>query len=192
MRQKNKVIKATLLISVLFGFLAVSSTLAAEKEELLIGSRPVKLRDHKLPERADLCTDCHKKKDKAAFPRKGRPSREHGDISNLHGHLQVSCNNCHDQNNSNLLKGTDEFKADFKNPSPVCGTCHAIIFQEWRRGLHGKRTSGVDGIREQLHCVDCHNNHSVTFKKMEASPAPHKPKFLVEKHEESSTEHSGE
>ncbi len=157
-------------------------------EELLISSRPVKLKAHSIVE--DDCLDCHKHKDRAQFPRKDKPIKNHKEISNLHGKIQVSCHNCHDPVNSNHLKSSDLYKADFHNPSPVCSTCHAKVFEDWRRGLHGKRVSpGTDGVREQFHCVDCHDPHSVTFKKMQALPAPKKPKLLIEKHEETK-EHS--
>ena len=182
MRQRNKLLRNLFILLVLFGW-GLSMARSAPKEELLLGSRPVKLIEHNPPHRAEQCQNCHMKKEKAVFARKrgDKLVKEHGNISNIHGAREVSCHNCHDPNNSNFLKSTDDYTADWKNPSPVCSNCHAIIFQAWRRGLHGKRTSGSDGVREQLHCINCHNHHSVKFKKMEALPAPKKPKFLIEK-----------
>lgn len=156
---------------------------ARSSEGLLISSTPIKLKDRKLPDRADKCQDCHRQKSSPVFPRQGRPVKEHGEISNVHGKVQVSCHQCHDPNNSDFLRSgySDEFKSSFKNSSPVCSTCHAAVFQSWREGLHGKRLSAQVGVREQLHCIDCHEPHSVTFKKMRAIPPPQRPKFLIEK-----------
>lgn len=146
----------------------------------LTGPGTIKLTERKLPFRHDRCHACHVKKEKAVFPRQGRPVKEHGEIPSAHGSKQLSCHNCHDPNNSNYLRSTDEVRSDFRNSSPVCSTCHAIVFKDWLGGLHGKRLITADHVRQQLHCIDCHSPHSVTFKKMRAKSPPRKPKFLVE------------
>src|SRR3989344_2745530 len=98
-------------------------------EPLLLPAGRVRLIDRESPPRFDKCLNCHMRKDRPVLPRTGKPTREHGDISNVHGTKQVSCHNCHDPNNSNFLRSYDRFSADFRNPSTVCATCHATTFE---------------------------------------------------------------
>jgi nitrate/TMAO reductase-like tetraheme cytochrome c subunit len=170
------------LLPILLVFLQCSALGEETTPDYLISNTPIRLLPRKAVPDADQCRDCHQKKSKAVFPRKGRPVKEHGEIPSRHGGKEVSCHNCHDPVNSNLLRITEVPAPTFRDSSPVCSTCHARTFESWRRGLHGKRQSGSGGVREQLHCIDCHPPHSVTYPKTKALPPPQKPRNLIEVH----------
>lgn len=128
------------------------------------------------------CTDCHRKKNFESIPKEYQPKRNHENLSLKHGNKEISCNFCHDKNNFNLLMQTEE-KSTFLGPSGTCKQCHVEEYEDWSKGIHGKRSGGWKGERVQFHCIECHNPHSVTFPKMKAQPAPPKPSLGIPKHE---------
>ena len=165
----------TLLFTIIFCFFLILSS--CSKKEPHISSfekkeRTIQLRERALPLRHNECHNCHLKKYKFFIPEVKEDRREHSHISLQHGNLNISCNHCHDANNSNYLRA-----ATFENSSPVCDRCHSERLKEWREGFHGKRQGGWN-VSEviQWHCIDCHDPHAVRFKKMEAKPKPLRPK----------------
>ena len=123
-----------------------------------------------LAPRSNECQLCHiKRQQREIFvPNKNVTKREHFEIEISHGSLKKACNDCHDVNNSNFLFAP----ANFKNTSPLCARCHAERYVEWQQGKHGKKVgSWKNTIAYQ--CIECHNPHSVSFKKMQSKPAPH-------------------
>lgn len=130
------------------------------------------------------CRLCHMSKALKYLPAKHRPTKQHADFNNHHGKAEISCHQCHEANNHNLLRTSPDFPATFENPSPVCQRCHFDIFKDWSRGMHGKRTGNWDGAKKVLACVDCHSPHRVSFAPMKAEPPPQKPKLGVEKDHE--------
>ena len=143
------------------------------------GEPSVRLKEHKVP--AENCEDCHMKKNRPFMPSKKEPERNHPGKSLQHGKEEIACGSCHDIRQSNRLRTSKEAPATFAQPSPVCMRCHVEEFRNWSEGIHGKRTGGWNREKLQSQCVDCHNPHSVPFKKMQANPAPKKPKFHVDK-----------
>ena len=141
----------------------------------LTAAADVPLNKRPLPPRHDECAFCHLAKSRDFMPSVKKNEREHKIISAVHGGVEMSCNTCHDINRSNQLKSTPRFPADFSNSSPVCHTCHAEVFADWTRGVHGKRLGGWKNTKSQLQCIDCHDAHSVRFKPMESVAKPRKP-----------------
>ena|SRR3990167_5436129 len=138
----------------------------------LPGSTNVTLKERALPPRYDKCHLCHLKKKKFFEPQKFETEREHKRVEATHGDIILSCNNCHDANNSNYLLSPRSPKASFSFTSPVCKRCHAAIYRDWTEGIHGQRTGGWTGEKIQFNCIDCHDPHSVRFKKMKAVDVP--------------------
>ncbi|MBI2026964.1 MAG: hypothetical protein HYS98_04065 [Deltaproteobacteria bacterium] len=136
----------------------------------------ISLKPRPLPKDHDRCHLCHLKKYKVFVPKPKKTSRNHQKLSLKHGTLDVSCNHCHDMNNSNYLRSTTYAPAGFENSSGVCKQCHVIKVRDWQKGLHGRRTGGWNRDKLQYQCVDCHNPHDVEFKKMQAIPHPNKPR----------------
>lgn len=141
------------------------------------------LKDRPLPRRSNECHLCHLKKEKRFMPSAKQPNKEHFDYPLTHGKREISCHSCHDVNNSNFLRSSVSNKASFQNSSPVCQQCHAEQYRKWKKNVHGKRAGSWQGTQIQYHCIDCHDPHSVTFKKMKAVPPPIKPKLFLN-HEE--------
>jgi hypothetical protein len=142
----------------------------------------INLKEHVLPARAGECNLCHMTKSAKFISKKKQTRLEHSQVEAKHGRKTLECNFCHDKNNHNFLNSTPKFPASFANPSPVCQRCHSEIFRDWKRGIHGKRTGGWQGSeRQQFHCIECHNAHSVKFKDMVAKPAPVRPKLGIQK-----------
>jgi hypothetical protein len=154
-------------------FFWVSVSIAAP-EQVTLHPRP-------LPARADECNLCHLSKSLRFMPGKRVTELEHKGYPLEHGRIQMSCNSCHDANRSNFLRAVPMFPATWKNSSPVCQRCHAVVFRDWSHGVHGKRTGNWNGEKVQNHCIDCHNPHSVTYKPTQVIPAPVRPRLGVDK-----------
>lgn len=155
------------MINLLMAFLSIHMSFALEGD---ITKLPLNLRPRPIAPRANECQLCHiKRVSREDFiPKKNKTEREHFEINISHGSLKKNCNDCHDVNNSNKLIAP----ATFENTSLLCARCHTLRFVEWQKDLHGKKiTSWQNSV--SYHCIDCHNPHSVSFKKMEAKPAPH-------------------
>lgn len=140
----------------------------------------VQLSKRGAPELDGKCQLCHLKKQKIKIPGIKKLKTEHQQFSTLHGTKNISCNSCHDVNSSNYLRSNKFFPASFLNSSPVCQQCHADQYGDWLIGLHGRRTGFWSSNQIQLHCIDCHDPHSVTFKKMDAISTPNRPGQVVE------------
>ncbi|HLD73422.1 MAG TPA: hypothetical protein VJB34_00775 [Bdellovibrionota bacterium] len=169
--------KYILSTACIFYLLGVACTKKTEKHELPPEKTlHVQLEERQPPARHNQCHLCHLKKFKFFIPKVKSERREHQDISLKHGSLEISCNNCHDVNNSNYLRTESKTQTSFENSSPVCRRCHIEQYSDWLEGLHGRRTGGWNRNKVQSHCIDCHDPHSVTFKKMKAKPAPKKVK----------------
>ncbi|MBI2609265.1 MAG: hypothetical protein HYW47_06680 [Deltaproteobacteria bacterium] len=135
----------------------------------------IQLTERPLPKRYNECQHCHLQKQKRFVPATKKTVREHSDKKLKHGNIEMSCNHCHDIAHRNYLRSTPSHPASFENSSPVCAQCHEDRHKDWKNGIHGHRIGEWNGNQIQFHCIDCHNPHNVSFKKMEARPAPHKP-----------------
>jgi nitrate/TMAO reductase-like tetraheme cytochrome c subunit len=127
------------------------------------------LKKREMPPRSKDCQLCHiKRQNQEVFvPKKNATQKEHFEIQVSHGSLKKSCNDCHDINNSNLLFSP----ATFENTSVLCFRCHIERSAEWQNGVHGKKSGSWKNVTI-YQCIDCHDPHSVSIKKMEAKPAP--------------------
>jgi hypothetical protein len=143
--------------------------------------RRIELKERPLPPRHNECHLCHPAKKREFISRKTSTKIEHEGKTAVHGLAEVACHNCHDINHSNYLRSSHWVEASFENSSGVCSRCHADRYRDWRSGAHGKRIGFWDGAIVQYQCVDCHNPHSVPFKKMESTAMPKFPKFLIHK-----------
>ncbi len=140
----------------------------------------IQLKERPLPERYNECQHCHLKKQKSFIPSSKKTVREHTDKGLKHGNIDMSCNHCHDVGNRNFLRSTSSHKASFQNSSPVCAQCHEDRYREWNKGIHGHRIGTWKADKIQFHCIDCHDAHDVTFKKMQSRPPPKKPQCCGE------------
>lgn len=127
------------------------------------------------------CVNCHRQKNYSVVPSKHQPLREHSEIKLAHGNKEMSCNHCHDKNKHNFLKALDGHTVSFRAPSQICYQCHSDVYKSWENNIHGKRVGSWRDKRVQLHCTECHNPHSVPFKKMKAEPPPKRPKHGIPK-----------
>jgi nitrate/TMAO reductase-like tetraheme cytochrome c subunit len=153
------------MINLLLIFFSINFLSAGENRDQI----PMNLQKRPLAPRANECQLCHIKRihREVFIPSKNNTKREHFEIEISHGSLKKSCNDCHDVNNSNKLV----FPATFENTSLLCSRCHSERYIEWQKGIHGKKVgSWKNNI--SFHCIDCHNPHSVSFKKMQSRPAP--------------------
>lgn len=141
----------------------------------------VKLKKRQLPENPDECHFCHLKKKLIFIKGTKRTKREHTDMILLHGREKISCNNCHELNNSNYLTSSKMKRATFDNSAPTCQQCHAAKYRDWSQGIHGKRTGRWNGPRIQYHCIDCHDPHDISFPEMEVKLTPKPPHFYINK-----------
>lgn len=145
-------------MNILLSLLMINSIFAME----------VKVRP--LAPRANECQLCHiKRQTREVFlsPKKVT-TKEHTHIDIAHGSLKKACNDCHDLNNSNKLI----LPATFANTNQICARCHIENYAEWQRGQHGKKTGGWLKNNVAYNCIDCHDPHNVSFKKMMAVPGP--------------------
>jgi len=140
--------------------------------------RRIQLTERELPPRWQECHLCHPAKQKEFIHKKTTTLIEHKSIRVMHGRFEIMCQHCHDVNFYNYLRSTEVGPASFENSSGVCQRCHADRYKDWREGIHGKRVGSWNEGIIQFQCIDCHSPHDVKFKKMEASPAPVKSRFL--------------
>ena len=167
---KNLVIVSFFSLSLLSLF--VAGRCFGEEPIMLPGSTNVVLKERALPPRHDQCHLCHIKKKKFFVLQKFETLREHNRVEAAHGDVILSCNNCHDMNRNNYLISPKSPQASFSNTSPVCKRCHAAIYRDWTEGVHGQRIGEWSVEKVQFHCIDCHDPHSVRFKKMQSVDVP--------------------
>lgn len=128
------------------------------------------------------CYACHEegKELKLKFDAKGDVilPEDHNDLHMAHGRnsRNNNCFNCHDEKNLRLLQTRDGRKVELLHSSPLCGSCHGLIYRDWEAGAHG-RISGkwthAKGEFVRKDCVQCHNPHAPTFRSWEPAPGPH-------------------
>jgi nitrate/TMAO reductase-like tetraheme cytochrome c subunit len=135
------------------------------------------------PARAGECQNCHAKKARRFVPVAKTVTRQHAEIELRHGGAKLSCNACHDQNNHNLLYSS-QGPGDFSHSAETCQSCHADVYRDWANGIHGKRSGGWANDQTRFVCIDCHNQHDISFAKMRAQPPPPLPHPHEKAHDE--------
>lgn len=86
------------------------------------------------------------------------------------------CLDCHNTKNRDKLRLINGRLVDFKEYYRLCEQCHKRIYREWKMGVHGKRMGYWNGVKEYMHCAQCHDPHDPPFKPIEPMPVPRKPK----------------
>jgi Cytochrome c7 and related cytochrome c len=140
---------------------------------------PVKVEDRTPKVAGFPCSECHGK-----YKSAGPWQKEHKDLVFQHMDNEKRCLLCHSSSDTNRLVLLDGTKVPFSDSPRLCGQCHGLKYRDWSAGLHGKTLGKGSASAERLACTSCHEPHNPKFKKMMALPAPHHPKFLIEKREE--------
>lgn len=101
----------------------------------------------------------------------------HSEIVLNHGNLW--CLDCHNPSNRDRLRYFGGKTINFDELYRLCGICHGVIYTQWSKGIHGKRTGQWDGQRNYLLCTNCHNPHSPLFKAIKPEPPPLRPEMTL-------------
>ncbi len=144
-----------------------------------------KLSEHPLPEITTPkppfsegifpCTSCHAGLEPNA---QRRELGFHTDIVLVHSTKQRWCLDCHDAQDRDMLRLANGEHVPFTKSYMLCGQCHGPTFNEWKAGVHGKRTGSWEGKKEYRLCVHCHNPHSPRYKPLKPSPMPARPQDI--------------
>jgi hypothetical protein len=121
------------------------------------------------------CSDCHE--DEPVNREVRVLEEDHEEMDFQHGHLW--CLHCHDADDSDRLRLSDETLIEFEESWRLCTQCHAKKLAEWRMGVHGKRTGYWWGPKEYRTCVNCHNPHRPPFQPLEPLPPPWRPEQIA-------------
>lgn len=120
------------------------------------------------------CSQCHSTESNNS---KRRTLEDmHQDIVLQHG--ERWCLDCHDSDDRDKLRLASGEKISFEQSYRLCGQCHGPTYQDWRLGIHGKRTGYWNGPKRYLLCVNCHWPHKPRFKSMTPMPPPVRPDFI--------------
>lgn len=117
------------------------------------------------------CSDCHEDEERNLRPRELED--EHDELELAHGDLW--CLSCHDVDEPDSLHLADGTTLPFGDASRLCGQCHADKTDDWRVGVHGKRTGHWRGQKEYSACVTCHAPHAPRFAALAPDPPPRRP-----------------
>ena len=141
-----------------------SRTLPPEPEPILLAA--AEMDDEYWP-----CSDCHE----------GEPTdREVRELEDDHDEMEFAhgdlwCLHCHDADQRDQLKHADGALVAFDESWKLCTQCHSQKLDEWRAGVHGKRTGHWWGPKEYRTCVACHAPHEPAFKPLAPKPPPTPP-----------------
>jgi hypothetical protein len=131
-----------------------------EPEPVLLPAPPID--DEYFP-----CGDCHE--GEPTNPAR-RELDEHDQIELAHGDLW--CLDCHDADQRESLRRSDNALIAFEESWRLCTRCHGNKLSDWRAGIHGKRTGNWRGPKEYRTCVVCHDPHTPRFESLEPEPRP--------------------
>lgn len=122
------------------------------------------------------CMDCHK----LFAPADDPPKRllQHREIVLRHG-INDRCRNCHDVENRNRLVLYGGASITYDEVVRLCAKCHGPVYEDWRRGMHGRDNGYWDTTRGKMirrKCTECHDPHTPTSPAMDPIrplPPPH-------------------
>jgi uncharacterized CHY-type Zn-finger protein len=145
------------------------------------------------------CSGCHPGADPATLPNDPRQLMMHQDIvadgtALQHGRGAIWCFDCHNAANRDTLVDQRGQEVSFNESYKVCGSCHGVIYSEWRMGLHGKRIGSwkVGGKKRWWTCTECHNPHTVQehrFQPIKPEPPPALPRGMSKEDYKAADEH---
>jgi len=141
-----------------------SRTLPPEPEATLLP--PPEMNDEYAP-----CSDCHEGEPTDPTPRELED--DHDETVLAHGDLW--CLRCHDLDDRDSLRLSNGTLVEYEESWRLCTQCHGQRLEEWRAGVHGKRTGHWWGDKEYWTCVACHDPHSPAWKPIEPKPPPVRP-----------------
>ncbi len=145
-----------------------SRTLPAEPEPEILPPEP--LDDEYYP-----CSDCHE--DEPANRTVRELEEDHEDLELRHG--DNWCLHCHDADARDVLHLSDGARLEFSESWRLCGQCHGSKLEEWKLGVHGKRTGHWWGPKQVRPCVSCHDPHDPRFRPLEPEPPPIRPEQIA-------------
>jgi hypothetical protein len=181
----NPLVTVTVLGAAVLGVLVIFSgqcslglTAAEEYPSRTLGSEanpmPVLLPSPAMDDEYFPCSDCHEDEPTNRTVRQLEDDHEDHELS--HGDLW--CFHCHDANDRDQLHLANEMLVPFEESWRLCTQCHAKKLQDWRAGVHGKRTGYWWGPKDYRTCVVCHNPHSPRFQPLEPKPPPKRPEEI--------------
>lgn len=121
------------------------------------------------------CSDCHASMEVNVKRRELKEAHE--DIVLHHGEAMRWCLDCHYARNRDKLRLYNGELIGYDHSYRLCGECHGNVYNDWKAGIHGKRTGSFAGTGERTYllCAHCHNPHDPKFKPMKPEPSPHRP-----------------
>lgn len=133
------------------------------------------------------CMNCHEGLER---------NKKHRELKEMHQDIKIQnhgdrwCYDCHDERNMDKLKLANGDQIKFEESYRLCGQCHGNILNDWKKGIHGKRTGYWNGEKQYLLCVHCHNPHNPPFKGVKPESAPMRPDATLLKPKHSSEKKS--
>lgn len=124
------------------------------------------------------CSECHDAG--SANPTRRELEDAHDDIKLTHDEENRWCLDCHDRDDRDHLRLASGTLVPFSESYRLCGQCHGPQFNDWKKGIHGKRTGFWNGPKRYLLCVHCHNPHHPKYMDLTPFPPPVRPQFLRE------------
>ncbi len=126
------------------------------------------------------CSECHDEEWEVDLERRelGEPHDEIPGKFVNHDSENRWCLDCHSPDNRDKLRLINGKFVSFNEYYRLCEQCHKRIYREWKMGVHGKRTGYWNGVKEYLHCSQCHNPHDPPFKPLKPEPPPVSPANL--------------
>lgn len=118
------------------------------------------------------CSDCHSLFENIREP--DRALTQHIEIKLNHG-ANDHCLSCHDIDNREMLTLRGGGTIGFNQVEQLCAQCHGPIYNDWKKGTHGKTVGywNTDlGMATKLTCSQCHDPHSPAYEPISPLPGP--------------------
>lgn len=120
------------------------------------------------------CSSCHASRPADRTPRE--LVEMHGEITLAHGEPHRWCLDCHEAANRDVLHLAGGQLVPFDESYRLCGQCHGEKLQDWRAGVHGRRSGEWNGRKTYLLCAHCHDPHRPRFAPIRPEPPPQRPR----------------
>ena len=120
------------------------------------------------------CSDCHASME--VNPKRRELKEAHDDIVLHHGETMRWCLDCHYAQDRDKLRLYNGELIGFNESYRLCGECHGNVYNDWKAGIHGKRSGYFSGGKiTYLLCAHCHNPHDPKFNPLKPEPPPYRP-----------------